>query len=247
MFEEWRAGRAVAGAPVTQEGLTEVLGFGQSALSQYLNGRIPLNPRTASKFAKLFGVEVAAFSPLAAQQIAALATPGSSTQSAPLALVPTVARAPHEAPSSDDDDPDGVRIPLLANSGSLGPGSDIEHDDVILGTLTVSPDWLTRRIRPSSPGALRFIHAYGDSMSPTLEDGDIALVDTGRIDPSGADGVYVLATNERIFIKRVTERFNGGHDVTSDNSTVKTVQELNGDRSIRVLGKVVWVWNGKKL
>lgn len=146
-----------------------------------------------------------------------------------------------------DGAPHGVRIPLLANSASMGPGSDIEHDDVILGTLTVSPDWLTRRIRPSSPGALRFIHAYGDSMSPTLEDGDVALVDTGRIDPSGADGVYVLATDERIFIKRVTERFNGGHDVTSDNPTVKTVQELNGGSSIRVLGKVVWVWNGKKL
>ena len=146
-----------------------------------------------------------------------------------------------------DDAPHGVRIPLLANSARMGPGSDIEHDDVILGALTVSPDWLTRRIRPSSPGALRFIHAYGDSMSPTLEDGDVALVDTGRIDPSGADGVYVLATDERIFIKRVTERFNGGHDVTSDNPTVKTVQELNGGSSIRVLGKVVWVWNGKKL
>lgn len=140
-----------------------------------------------------------------------------------------------------------VHVPLLKNSGSMGPGTDVEHDDVIVGTIALSPDWISKRIRPSTPEALRFIHAYGDSMHPTFEDGDVLLVDTGRRDPSGADGVYVLATDKRVFIKRVTERFNGGHDVTSDNPTVKTVQELNGGNEIRVLGRVVWVWNGRKL
>lgn len=140
-----------------------------------------------------------------------------------------------------------VQIPLLANAGSMGPGTDVEHDDVMIGAIALSPEWIAKRIRPSSQDALRFIHAYGDSMSPTMEDGDVALVDTGRRDPSGADGVYVLATEKRVFIKRVTERFNGGHDVTSDNPTVKTVQDLNGDSEIRVLGRVLWVWNGRKL
>lgn len=140
-----------------------------------------------------------------------------------------------------------IKVPLLANAGSMGTGTDVEHDDVMIGTIALSPDWIAKRIRPSSQDALRFIHAYGDSMSPTMEDGDVALVDTGRRDPSGADGVYVLATDKRVFIKRVTERFNGGHDVTSDNPTVKTVQELNGGSEIRVLGRVLWVWNGRKL
>lgn len=140
-----------------------------------------------------------------------------------------------------------IHIPLLANAGSMGPGTDIEHDDVMVGSLAISPDWLDKRIRPTSFDALRFIHAYGDSMSPTFEDGDVLLVDTGRRDPSGADGVYVLATSKRLFIKRVTERFNGGHDVTSDNANVKLVQELNGDHEINVLGRVVWVWHGRKL
>lgn len=140
-----------------------------------------------------------------------------------------------------------IHIPLLANAGSMGPGTDIEHDDVMVGSLAISPDWLDKRIRPTSFDALRFIHAYGDSMSPTFEDGDVLLVDTGRRDPSGADGVYVLATSKRLFIKRVTERFNGGHDVTSDNANVKLVQELNGNHEINVLGRVVWVWHGRKL
>lgn len=140
-----------------------------------------------------------------------------------------------------------VRIPVLATRASMGAGCDIESDDVIVGSLPVSPDWIARRVRPSSVAALRIIHAHGDSMSPTMEDGDIALVDTDRRDPSGADGVYVLASAERVYIKRVTERFAGGHDVTSDNPSVKIVQELNGGNDLRVLGRVVWVWNGRKL
>lgn len=159
-----------------------------------------------------------------------------------VASAPVPALSPTPAPGAP-----AVQVPLLANAASMGPGSDEEHDDVLVGSITLSPDWLAKRIRPSRPEALRFIHAYGDSMHPTFEDGDVLLVDTGRCNPSGADGVYVLATDRRLFIKRVTERFNGGHDVTSDNPTVKTVQALDGGGQIRVVGRVVWVWNGRKL
>lgn len=146
-----------------------------------------------------------------------------------------------------DDAQQSVRVPLLANAGSMGSGNDVMHDDVMVGSIALSPDWVTKRIRPSSVNALRFIHAYGDSMSPTFEDGDILLVDTGSINLSGADGVYVLEANHRLFIKRVTERLGGGYDVTSDNQRVKTVDVLNGGNQVNVKGRVVWAWNGKKL
>lgn len=140
-----------------------------------------------------------------------------------------------------------IQVPLLANSGSLDVDSDVQHEDVLIGHIALSPEWVAKRIKPTRIDALRFTHAYGDSMSPTLEDGDILLVDTGRISPSGADGVYVLEASHRVFIKRVTERLGGGYDVTSDNPRVKTVDDLDGSREIGVRGRVVWVWNGRKL
>ncbi|WP_240754497.1 S24 family peptidase [Lampropedia aestuarii] len=157
-------------------------------------------------------------------------------------VVVTANLSPAPAPGED-----AVRVPLLANAGSMGPGNDVHHSDVIVGAISLSPEWLDKRIRPTSHRALGFIHAYGDSMSPTFEDGDILLVDTGLRDPSGADGVYVLEANHRIFIKRVTEKLSGGHIVTSDNPSIKTTDELNGDSEVQVKGKVVWVWNGRKL
>lgn len=140
-----------------------------------------------------------------------------------------------------------IHVPLLANAGSMGTGNEALHDDVIVGSIALSPTWIAKRIHPTSVKALRFIHAYGDSMSPTFEDGDILLVDTGAISPSGADGVYVLEASHRVFIKRITERLGGGYEVTSDNPGVKTVDILNGGNQIEVRGRVVWVWNGRKL
>lgn len=140
-----------------------------------------------------------------------------------------------------------VRVPLLANAGSMGAGTEVQHDDVLVGHIALSEQWVQRRIQPTSTAALRFIHAYGDSMHPTFEDGDVLLVDTGVRDPSSIDGVYVMAANERIYIKRVRQRMDKALEVSSDNPTVKTVDVLNGDHSVDVLGRVVWCWNGRKL
>lgn len=152
-----------------------------------------------------------------------------------------------EGNSDEPQTVDAIRVKLLANSGSMGSGCDTLPDDVLVGQISLSPEWVRGRLRPSSVEALRFIHAYGDSMCPTFADGDVLLVDTGAIDPSRADGVYVLSTVARVFIKRVTSRFDGGFDVSSDNPAVKIISSLNGDHDVNVLGRVVWVWNGKRL
>lgn len=81
-----------------------------------------------------------------------------------------------------------VHVPLLANAGSMGAGAEIQHEDILVGQIALSEQWVARRLQPTSLNALRFIHAYGDSMSPTFEDGDVLLVDTGMRDPRAIDG-----------------------------------------------------------
>lgn len=155
---------------------------------------------------------------------------------------PITAQTPSPAPGAP-----AISVPLLANAGSMGPGTEIQHDDVLVGHIALSEQWVARRLKPTSPTALRFIHAYGDSMHPTFEDGDVLLVDTGMRDPKAIDGVYVMAANDRVYIKRVRQRMDGVVEISSDNPTVKTVDVLNGDHRIDILGRVVWCWNGRKL
>lgn len=158
----------------------------------------------------------------------------------------TAIAIPGVAPAPAPHEP-AIRVPLLSNAGSMGPGTDVQHDDVLVGHIALSEQWVARRLQPTSPAALRFIHAYGDSMSPTFEDGDVLLVDTGMRDTKSIDGVYVMAANDRVYIKRVRQRMDGVIEISSDNPTVKTVDVLNGEHSVDVLGRVVWCWNGRKL
>ena len=139
-----------------------------------------------------------------------------------------------------------VRVPLLANSGAMGNGQEALSGDVMVGTLTLSRDWVEQRVRPSSLEALRFIHAYGDSMLGTFNDGDILLCDAG-VRGADIDGVYVLNAHDRLFVKRVRQRYDGRYEISSDNPQVKTTDVLDGRAELNVMARVVWAWNGKKL
>lgn len=138
-----------------------------------------------------------------------------------------------------------VGVPMLAIAASMGRGEDQPPEDIITGTIALSSDWIAQQLR-LDPARLRFINGYGDSMSPTFNSGDVLLVDTGATSVV-VDGIYVLATDSRLFIKRVRERLDGRYEISSDNPLVKTVDELDGGHQVDVLGRVVWVWNGRKV
>lgn len=137
-----------------------------------------------------------------------------------------------------------VRVKLMANAASMGAG-EADMEDTVIGSLSLTGDF-ARELKSSSIDNLRFIHAKGDSMSPTLKSGDVVLVDTG-IEAVDIDGIYVLRVHDRLFIKRVRQRMDGQFEVSSDNPNQKTVDVLNGDTSIEVLGRVVYLWNGHKV
>ena len=138
-----------------------------------------------------------------------------------------------------------VAVPMLAVTASMGRGEDQPGEDIVTGTIAVSSDWVSQQLR-IDPTRLRFISGHGDSMAPTFNSGDVLLVDTG-VTSVMVDGIYVLATDSRLFIKRVRERLDGRYEISSDNPLVKTVDELDGGHEVDVLGRVVWVWNGKKV
>jgi phage repressor protein C with HTH and peptisase S24 domain len=140
-----------------------------------------------------------------------------------------------------------VEIPLLAAQGSMGDGNDNHDADFVIDVLRVTKNWVSKTLSGVTRITnLRFIHAIGDSMHPTFNDGDILLVDTG-VNTVTSDSVYVLDAHNRLFIKRVRGRMDGTFEISSDNPSVKTVDILNGNNEVDVKGRVVWVWNGRKV
>lgn len=217
---------------------------GASMLSQHQSGNRPISLEAAKAYAKGLGIGIGAIAPRFARllsEVSELAQP-SSTDSAEAPILETPDTPVYHAP-------DAVLVPVLANCASMGPGEALLESDVIAGSLALSPHWINQHIRTQNPRELRFIHAYGDSMAPTFTDGDVLLVDTciGARDPHLREGVYVLQVGDKNYVKRVTPTFDGKLQVTSDNPSSKTVQILNGDHEVHVLGRVVWAWNGKRL
>ncbi len=128
----------------------------------------------------------------------------------------------------------------------MGVGIDLADEDSVIDRITIKRDWLRDNLPGCQHGKLAIISGKGDSMEPTFRDGDLLLVDTAQTNPT-IDGVYVLSAHNRLFIKSVRQRLDGSYEISSDNPKVKTVDVLNGDHQITIHGRVVLIWNGKKL
>lgn len=68
LFKAYQAEAEARGDPHTQDALTEFLPFGQSALAQYLGGKIPLNAEAVLAFSGLLGIPAVDISPIVANQ-----------------------------------------------------------------------------------------------------------------------------------------------------------------------------------
>lgn len=86
-----------------------------------------------------------------------------------------------------------------------------------------------------SPSQTRVITVQGDSMTPTLSDGDKVLIDTLDRDPSTKPGLYVIY-DDGLLVKRVSVA-NGRWLISSDN---KLYQEYSAEKdTVQIMGWVV--------
>jgi phage repressor protein C with HTH and peptisase S24 domain len=120
---------------------------------------------------------------------------------------------------------DGTIIPLLENAASAGYGAELGEEDVPVRYVQV-PRFLAKYPHLAS------LPVKGDSMEPTLHDGDLVVCDGGGWD---GDGLYVLKTHDMSYVKRVQISSNG-YKVISDNKMYESLIESTEDLSI--VGKV---------
>ncbi|MBX7494251.1 peptidase S24 [Qipengyuania sp. 6B39] len=131
-----------------------------------------------------------------------------------------------------------IEIPVLNVDASAGFGA-IAESETAHTRFGFDERWLARLTRAKS-ASLSIIHVLGDSMEPTLSDGDEVLVDASDQGSRLRDGIYVLRADDALVVKRVTLK-PGGCKITisSDNSAYPSWDDV--DRSeIQVVGRVIW-------
>ncbi|MBA3879006.1 MAG: peptidase S24 [Sphingobium sp.] len=129
-----------------------------------------------------------------------------------------------------DRPPPLVRVPLIDAAASAGPGALVD-DDRAAGGEAIDPA-LLRRLGVRAEN-LSIITARGDSMLPTIADGDELLVDRADRTPGG-DGLFVARIDGALVVKRLTPVAEG-MIVTSDNPAYPPRRVA----AIEVIGRVV--------
>jgi phage repressor protein C with HTH and peptisase S24 domain len=89
------------------------------------------------------------------------------------------------------------------------------------------------------------IQVMGDSMAPTLSDGDDILVNLSDGAAGLRDGIYVLRLDGALNVKRlIVDRARGRGSVKSDNPAYTSWPTLDLSR-LDVIGRVIWA--GRRL
>tara|TARA_R100001230_G_C5685778_1_gene194889 strand:+ start:837 stop:1538 length:702 start_codon:yes stop_codon:yes gene_type:complete len=139
-----------------------------------------------------------------------------------------------------------IQIPLLDSRASMGNGTPLTDYVNVVEMVTANLPELRTRVSFSAPHNLRLLTGYGDSMSPTFNDGDVLLIDVGVTDLK-LDAVYVLERQDQLYVKRIQRRPTGALRMISDNP-VYPPEDIDPEADgFAVLARVLCVWNFRKL
>jgi phage repressor protein C with HTH and peptisase S24 domain len=131
-----------------------------------------------------------------------------------------------------------VAVPHLAIGASAGPGA-IADDERPGAHFAFDPKWL-RTVGAGDPQRLSIIRVDGDSMEPTLADGDEIMVDSGEGRDRLRDGIYVMRMDDALMVKRLAlNPASRRVSVTSDNPAYPSWPDCPL-KSIDIVGRVVW-------
>ncbi|WP_070964635.1 XRE family transcriptional regulator [Vibrio sonorensis] len=105
-------------------------------------------------------------------------------------------------------------IPIYSAEASAGCGCFIDEDSVVGEHLILVEDLKRLGIKKDDACAIK---ARGDSMLPTLMDGDLLVVDA-REQVGVYDGVYAISIDNQLLVKRLRYDIpSQGYHIISDN------------------------------
>lgn len=222
----------VAGVPPKGSGrqivVAKMFGVSQKGARKWLEGEAIPNTKRLPEIARKLGVRGEWL--LTGQGPMRTAPPGPEVLTSP--------------PTAEAADGEAIVIPRFCIAASAGGGC-WPQDDQVVEQITLKQSWLRRMFPAVSLAALAVMSVHGDSMSPTLRDGDLMLIDRS-VEEVGPEGVYVLTIEGDLYVKRV-QREPGQLIIKSDNTLYRAweVPRAALDQ-VRVHGRMVYSWRGER-
>lgn len=129
-----------------------------------------------------------------------------------------------------------IHVPVFDVEASAGHGA-LVHAEEQVDEMAFAAGFV-RSITASDAASLAIIRVKGDSMEPTMLDGDKVLVDRSKTSLD-FDGIYVLRYGQALHVKRVgRHRRRGWVTITSDNDQYREIEAEYSD--VDIVGRVLW-------
>ena len=110
----------------------------------------------------------------------------------------------------------------------------ILRSDQVVDSIAFRAEWVKKRLSTESRDLL-LIEVVGDSMAPTVEDGDLILADLAE-PRFRQDGIYLLRHDSGLAVKRIQRRPDGKLLIRSDNPKYEAMVVA----TVNVIGRVIW-------
>lgn len=135
---------------------------------------------------------------------------------------------------------ESISIPRFEVQAAAGDGSEVLSQEVA-DYFIVSKDWVSRYI--TNGAKLGMIEARGDSMEPTIRDGDGLIINFNfsKMDLNQG-GVFIISTSDGVKVKRLQVMIDGGIRISSDNPNYapETIDREFADEHLHVQAKVIF-------
>lgn len=142
----------------------------------------------------------------------------------------------------------GASMPLPMEDYYFVPRYDVQasagygvanFEERVVDFMAFKREWIRDRLGVD-PRHLLTIQAIGDSMSPTIRDGDIILVHT-NVTHVKENAIYVLNVGGDLMVKRVQKKLDGTLIIISDNPAYEreTLRSSEAEQ-LRVVGQAIW-------
>ena len=146
-----------------------------------------------------------------------------------------IMRELNDGKSSYEDNSNFIQIREYSEDGV----EPINLSAADLGKFAFNQLWLVKagfRIED-----LRLVRAHGDAMAPTIDNGDILIVDISQKNFNG-DAIYLLHVDTKLLVaKRLQHAADNGLVIVNDNAAYRDQHISNQHKdSLDIIGKVVW-------
>lgn len=209
---------------LTMADMAGKIGISQGSLSDIENGKTRPSSDTLENIVR--------HTDISAQWL--LIGDGSMFKGSDTEVIPLTKKSNGSAQLSALDNENQVMIPKYDIQASAGYGAYNSNEPV--GQISLDRVFIEKELR-ASYRHLTSITVVGDSMEPTLRNGDVVIVDNSQ---TGGDGIFIVRAGEVLYIKRVQIFFDKGiMRLTSDNGFYEPMELDVKTENVKVVGRVV--------